>query len=166
MLTISLWQPHASLLFIVNPATGRPWKEFETRHWPAPARLIGQRIGIHAAKNTSDLKGVQEYIQDRDAGGPEFPCDEAFRVALRQRFQTLGDIPRGCLLGTAVLVAAHRTETRTMAAWGHFGDFAPGRWAWEMADVQALPEPVPWKGAQGFFNVPDEVFGSATGIAA
>ncbi|MFP5375735.1 MAG: hypothetical protein ACLGIO_02995, partial [Acidimicrobiia bacterium] len=27
-----------------------------------------------------------------------------------------------------------------------YGDFAPGRWAWLLADVRALPEPVPAKG--------------------
>lgn len=166
MKTISLWQPHGSLLFILNPATMRPFKLHETRHWAPPARLIGQHIGIHAAKKTADLEGLQDYIRDRDTGGPEFACDEAFCVALRRRFEKLVDIPRGCLLGTAVLVAAHRTESRPMAEWGDFGDFSPGRWAWELGEVRALPEPVPWRGAQGFFDVPDEAFSTAVGIAA
>ncbi|CAO3439867.1 hypothetical protein [Azospirillum argentinense] len=109
---------------------------------------------------------MQDYLRDRNAGGPEFACDEAFRIALRQRFEKLVDIPRGCLLGTAVLVAAHRTESRPMAEWGHFGDFSPGRWAWELGEVRALPEPVPWRGAQGFFDVPDEAFTTAVGLAA
>ena len=39
---ISLWQPYASLI-----ACGA--KPFETRHWAAPARFIGQRVAIHAA---------------------------------------------------------------------------------------------------------------------
>lgn len=30
-----------------------------------------------------------------------------------------------------------------------FGDFAPGRFAWLLDNVQALDEPVPFKGAQG-----------------
>lgn len=165
MKTISLWQPHGSLLFILNHTTGRPFKLHETRHWAPPTRLIGQCIGIHAAKNTADLEGLQDYIRDRNAGGPEFACEEAFRVALRRRFEKLVDIPRGCLLGTAVLVAAHRTESRPMVEWGHFGNFSPGRWAWELGDVRALPEPVLWRGAQGFFDVPDEAFATAVGIA-
>lgn len=40
--TITLWQPWASLVTLGI-------KTIETRSWAAPERLIGQRIGIHAA---------------------------------------------------------------------------------------------------------------------
>ena len=36
-----------------------------------------------------------------------------------------------------------------------FGDYAPGRYAWVLADVLPLPRPVPWRGEQGLFEVPD-----------
>ena len=35
-----------------------------------------------------------------------------------------------------------------------FGDYAPGRWAWLLRDVKALKPPVPMKGQQGFFDLP------------
>lgn len=41
-----------------------------------------------------------------------------------------------------------------------FGDYSTGRFAWLLADVKPLPTPIPFKGAQGLFNVPDEVFSS------
>ena len=37
------------------------------------------------------------------------------------------------------------------------GDFSPGRFGWVLTDVKPLPEPIPFVGRQGFFNVPDEL---------
>jgi hypothetical protein len=34
----------------------------------------------------------------------------------------------------------------------YFGDYSPGRWAWLLADVVALEQPIPVKGAQGLWN--------------
>lgn len=36
-----------------------------------------------------------------------------------------------------------------------YGNYSPGRFGWILEDVRALPEPIPCKGAQGFFDVPD-----------
>jgi hypothetical protein len=33
-----------------------------------------------------------------------------------------------------------------------FGDYTPGRFAWLLANVKALPEPIPAKGALGLWN--------------
>lgn len=33
-----------------------------------------------------------------------------------------------------------------------FGDFTPGRYAWLLADVEALAEPVPARGRQGLWE--------------
>ena len=33
-----------------------------------------------------------------------------------------------------------------------FGNYAPDRWMWGLADVQVLPEPVPAKGALGLWQ--------------
>ena len=32
------------------------------------------------------------------------------------------------------------------------GDWTPGRYAWELANVKILPEPIPAKGKQGLWN--------------
>lgn len=44
-----------------------------------------------------------------------------------------------------------------------FGDYAPGRYAWLLANVRALPEPVPCRGYQQLWDVPIAV---AAAIAA
>lgn len=33
-----------------------------------------------------------------------------------------------------------------------FGDFTPGRWAWIFEDIAALPEPIPARGRQGWWD--------------
>ncbi len=35
-----------------------------------------------------------------------------------------------------------------------YGDYTPGRYAWLLDNIQPLPEPIPFKGRQGFFEVP------------
>ncbi len=32
------------------------------------------------------------------------------------------------------------------------GDWTPGRYAWELANVKMLPQPIPIKGKQGLWN--------------
>jgi hypothetical protein len=67
-------------------------------------------------------------------------------------------LPRGVLLGTAVIVEAIRTDHRQPGPVDLVaGDWARGRWAWQLGDVRALEHPVPWRGKQGWFAVPEEV---------
>lgn len=61
MKAISIWQPHASLLLLGA-------KPFETRSWPVPKALIGQRVAIHAAKADGDLFEIGQYVLDRMSG--------------------------------------------------------------------------------------------------
>jgi hypothetical protein len=35
-----------------------------------------------------------------------------------------------------------------------FGDYRAGRFAWLLADIRALPEPIPARGALGLWDVP------------
>ncbi|MBU9945035.1 MAG: hypothetical protein KTQ12_10425 [Dermatophilaceae bacterium] len=37
-----------------------------------------------------------------------------------------------------------------------YGDWAPGRWAWRLADVEPLTSPIPCKGRQGVWRLPDD----------
>jgi hypothetical protein len=133
-------------------------KPYETRSWQAPKSLIGKRIAIHAAKALDDLRELAEYMADlNEFGGP---CDDnmmAFNNAIaRLGFAKFADLPRGAIIGTVVLEAS--LPTATLVDSGPFGDFSPGRFAWRMSDPQALAEPIPFRGMQGFFDVPDSAF--------
>jgi activating signal cointegrator 1 len=149
MKAISIWQPHASLIICGA-------KPFETRHWAAPKWLMWQRIAIHASKCTDDLEELAEYIQARKEDGDSeiFDSYEAmWKALIAGGFTNLNELPRGAIIGTAILSECIRSED--LADPGHFGNFGPGRFAWRMTDVKPLAEPIPFRGQQGFFNVDD-----------
>lgn len=155
MNALSIWQPHASLLLA-------GLKPYETRGWRVPAALLGQRIAIHAGKSTSDLEELAEYVHDRRENGA--PAEEAFdryvRAILAAGFQRFNEMPRGCLIGTLVFSACLPAEQ--IEDHQDFGHFGPGRFGWRASDAKLLPEPVPFRGMQGFFRVPDELLAGAT----
>jgi activating signal cointegrator 1 len=144
---ISIWQPHASLFFI-GP------KRYETRSWPAPARLIGQRIAIHASKPTDELIELAEYVQDRHAGCRPVESLERFVLTLRSGgISRLSELPLGCIIGTVLLAASVPAETVTDGE--GFGEFRPGLHAWRMIDPVRLHTPIPYRGRPGIFTIDD-----------
>ena len=151
MRAISLWQPHASFIMLgVKP--------YETRSWAAHRPLIGKRIWIHAAKAKDDILELAEYCEDlRDGLPPEEPYETFRRVLVEGGFTKFSDIPLGCILGSAML--AWSRPTTQIPNPGPFGDFSPGRYAWHMTEIIPLRTPVPFKGMQGFFDVPDDLPG-------
>jgi activating signal cointegrator 1 len=137
--TISLWQPWGTAIVVLA-------KLIETRHWSTSYR---GPILIHAAKTHQ-----ADYYLDE----PEF------QASLRGH-----DIAYGCLLGVADLVACMRTEhlrelpevNRDRGGWRELdmGDYSDGRFGWVFKNIRKLPEPIPYRGAQGIFNaeIPDDV---------
>lgn len=138
MKVISIWNPYALL-------AAHGFKLNETRGWPAPAGLIGTRIGIASTKT---IKAEQRA---------------AFANAnfARYYFETnlprqLEDMPNGCLLGTALLHSCDLiteediedvTEEEQLYGW-----WEPGRYAWRLRDHRPLIEPFPVRGAQGIWS--------------
>ena len=143
MKALPLWQPWATLVAIGA-------KRVETRGFP-PSRLglrYGQRIAIHATKTDRELRFCSlEYFRDH------VPDPSV--------------LPLGAVIATCTLVRASQiTEESARQLLERnpqehaFGDYAPGRWAWVLAEVEALPEPIPLKGSQGTFDAPDELLGT------
>ena len=44
-----------------------------------------------------------------------------------------------------------------------FGDYSPSRYAFKLEQIRALPEPIPFRGSQGLWNVPEDVQASIWG---
>jgi activating signal cointegrator 1 len=138
MKAISLWQPWASL-WLTDA------KLHETRHWATSYR--GPLL-VHAAKRRiDDLSG------DR--------LDEICDGIWGHHWGL--ELPRGALIGVVRLVACFSTDTMPI---GHqstddyeCGDFSAGRYAWQRSatDVRTFAEPIPYRGQQGFFDVPDDI---------
>jgi hypothetical protein len=131
MRAISLWQPYASAI-----ALGL--KRIETRHWSTNYR---GPIAIHAAKR---------WTREQR----EFCATEHSLGRLPNR------LPFGAIVAVAVLedcVPTWHCKQSVGAVEKIYGDFTDGRYGWQLSHVRALQEPVPFRGAQGFFSVPDEL---------
>lgn len=135
---LSMWQPWASLY-------GRGYKGFETRNWATNYR---GPIYIHAAKK---------------------PLIEALAGLPADVVQMIGELlpfvpenyPTGCLIARGELVACHRMALELVReitpVERMLGDWRLGRFAWEIQNMRMLLEPIPCKGAQGLWNVPEGV---------
>ena len=134
---ITLHQPWASLV-----AVGA--KTVETRFWRPPEKLLGQRIAIHASKQKVALKsGAFSRAVDSKLG-KDWRSKETFgavvATAKLQRVKKISnkkDIP---------------SEKKTL-----FGDYALGRWMWELADIEKVEPPVPARGQRGFWNLKEKI---------
>lgn len=119
--------------------------------------LFGKRIAIHAAKAMDDLIEIAKYMAELKEFGGE--CDAHMKTynnaIAAMGFQKFSELPRGAIIGTAVLEAS--VPTASLVDPGPFGDFSPGRFAWRVRDPQVLAEPIPFRGMQGFFEVPDSL---------
>jgi hypothetical protein len=136
MRAISLWQPWATAI-----AVGI--KKIETRHWDA--KFYGP-IAIHAAKKYDEN---QRYFT-----GELFARNLLPSLAL----------PFGKIVAVAQLQFVRPTHHVVDALTDlerELGNYETGRYAWHLSRITRLSEPIPFKGAQGFFTVPDTLFSQA-----
>ncbi|MGD8188549.1 ASCH domain-containing protein [Brevibacillus ginsengisoli] len=138
MKAITIHQPWATLI-----ALGE--KQFETRSWATKYR---GKIAIHAAKKI-----------DRDA------CQiEPYKSVLAKHGYTSDNLPTGSIVAICDLSECYqvRSSNHHLATIGdptnvvigneyEFGWYEPGRYAWELSDVQKI-YPIPAKGQQGLWN--------------
>jgi hypothetical protein len=83
---------------------------------------------------------------------------------LRRLLRTAGvsgwsDLLTGVILGTVDVVECRRVEALGPLDLAELalGDFRPGRWAWVLADPRPLADPIPYRGMQGMFDLPDPI---------
>lgn len=130
---LTLTEPWATLVTIGA-------KRFETRSWKTSYRGA---VAIHASKSYP-------------AWARELRCVEPFRSTLSRLDPSLG--PLGCVLCVAQLVDCRQCDHDTPAQVGEpeasFGDFAPGRFRFELADVHPLVRPIALRGALGLWTIP------------
>ena len=138
MKAISLWQPWASLWCSKR-------KVHETRHWRCSHR--GWLL-VHAAKRFEKA----------------FDLDDPLRLILDDEFggHWAKELPTGALIGMVNVVDCLPTQTLFGDAAAsdddrECGDFAPGRFAWKRDEFRLFDQPIPYRGAQGIFNVPDDL---------
>lgn len=75
-------------------------------------------------------------------------------------------LPLGAVIATVVLdrcgeiteASAAELEDRSAHEFA-FGNYQPGRFAWVLRDVEPVAPPLPFRGSQGIFDVPDHLLG-------
>ena len=164
MKAITIHQPWASLVAIGS-------KGFETRGWATKYRgSLAIHAGVKAPFDVLTGEDVETIIRAGLALGLRAAvADEGAHAIVQEMDEKL---PRGAVIATTELVECWKVEhivgcraimqadSNKMA--GHifssdnevlFGNWAPGRFAWELANVVMLQEPVPARGQQGLWEV-------------
>ena len=136
MKALSLHQPWASLI-----AVGA--KRVETRDWMPPQRLLGERLAIHATKQTVVFPDTPKYAEFNRAVarwlGPDWT----------------DAVPRGAVVAVATLAKARRVLYPHDIPEGDealFGEYGLDRWMWLLEDVTPEDPPIPARGRQGIWN--------------
>lgn len=138
MKAITLWQPWASLVADgIKPVENRGIWRYKHRG----------RIAIHAAK-----------IYDNEVSQYDLPCYLSHCPDCLLEFCNVGDLeprffPRGAIVGTANLVDVIRDSDSPWAV--------PGAYHLVLKNAKPLATPVPYRGQQGLWNVPDELIRKA-----
>lgn len=168
MKALTLWQPWASLIVVGA-------KPFEFRGWRAPRSMVGQRIVIHAAARPMVASEIRTIVDNLQFGGANaaqtcLRVEAALELLLPlYHFKKPTGLPLSAALGTAVLGEPRNGFDIAVEEFGLPAeardemDALPGfdsdrrehaNWGWPMLDVERWDEPIPMRGAQGFWNWP------------
>lgn len=156
---LTLWQPYASLCVTPDPQDpAKPVKPVENRGWPVPSTLeLPVRIGIHAAK---------AMVWRDDAPEAWAAYQEHVGIVRDDRSDPEYYEPwLGTLVGFATVTGCHpadecamyvpseaRPVYRYCSRWAQ-----PDQYHWELADPQPLDEPIPMRGRQKLWRLPEAV---------
>jgi hypothetical protein len=137
MKALTICNPYPALICL--PESDPRHKRVENREWPTSYR--GPLV-IHAGKSREWLTAEAMYVYDL-AGVP----------------LVFGAAVAICTLADCI----HIDEIETGGKWDRkypwLADHqhAKGTWCFILQDVRPLPKPIPYRGAQGFWNFPDHL---------
>jgi hypothetical protein len=141
MKALTIWQPWASLVMIgAKPLEFRKWNFADRPHL---ARLIGQRIVVHAGARpvrTSELADVLVRIDEGES---------ALDARIARPF---GAAPLAAALGTAILGEPRSCMDLFKDVVADSDRIDEHMYGWPLSDVQPFAQPIPANGAQGFWN--------------
>ena len=158
---LTLTQPWATLVAIGA-------KKIETRSWSTSYR---GPLAIHAADGLGPVGGL-DGLADLIRREPfKSALGDLIRDTQRPTWVTTERLPRGAIVAACELIDCREVvENRTQVDnyWRayeglravlppdeperSFGDYTPGRYAWLLADIRALPEPIPARGQLGLWT--------------
>lgn len=153
MKAITLTPPRGTLITLGQ-------KKIETRSWRTDYR---GPLAIHQGSNLKPIGG-RRGLEEICGTQPFF--DALYPIVLNHdrycdRNLIADALPMGKIVAVCELrhiVPTGSIHQHTLIDWPltdqerTFGDFAPGRYAWLLADIRALPEPIVCKGALGLWE--------------
>jgi hypothetical protein len=147
MKALTLTQPWATLVAIGA-------KRVETRSWSSSYR---GPVAIHAAKTVPTWARHVPH---------EWPFGMVLRDAdIQSDANGDPDLPRGAIVAVARIVeivpTSPESNERVLAVYGgryeyEFGDYSRGRYAWALADIRPLLDPIPCRGALSLWDLPED----------
>lgn len=154
----TIWQPWASLVIAgAKPHEFRRWKFTDK---PTLAKLVGQRIVIHAGVRPPVLSEVQDVIDRIEFGESDLVAEVALplltglaaELAARERGQPKprGSLPLGAALGAVTL--GDPKSVLDLFADADSDRLDHHMYGWPMIDPVPFAEPISAAGAQGFWN--------------
>ncbi|MNW41809.1 ASCH domain protein [compost metagenome] len=146
MKAITIIQPWATLIAINA-------KQHETRSWKTNYR---GELAIHAAKkidiDACEREPIKSILAEHGYKVDNLPTGAVVAIATLSDCQS--SIGEKYQLREGVWEDGYYLSDETFIGYPEYelGDFTPGRFAWELSNVQQLAEPIPAKGQQGFWN--------------
>lgn len=143
MKAITLYQPWASLWLSTR-------KVHETRSWATKYR---GPLAVHAGKREPRTF----HFSGRDKGQAPWTLYELCCIEFGHKWMSA--LPLGGVLGVVELIDCRTTTERRPTDHEDFlcGNWEPRRFAWQRGAFRILPQPIPYRGHQGFFDVPDHL---------
>lgn len=152
MKALTFWQPWASLIMVgAKPYEFRKWNFADKPHL---AKLIGQRIVIHAGARKPRPDELRDILDRIDAGESALDAKLAEKLVCAELLTPIGipALPLSAALGTAILGEPKRSFDLFKHIVADSDRLDHQMYAWPLSDIQPFPSPVPAAGAQGFWN--------------
>lgn len=147
MPALTIWQPWASLIM----AGAKP---IEWRGWPAPLRLVGQRIAIHAGSRPVRPTELTEMILDlRKNGETGTSLLPEIAIPLLERWHTApGMLPLSSVICTAILGQPIPADRYAKSRGIDSNRIDHSKFGWPLTDVQPVTPMSPARGYQSFWQ--------------
>ena len=149
---LTLWQPWASLIAI----GAKPW---EFRSWPAPKRLWGKRMAIHAGVRPVRTAEVLDLLARLSSAGGGWSTALKPDVAIPFLEQVASD-PKRLPLSAVICTAQLGVPIRDLELAAVLGSSGPlndsdrdghTNYGWPMLNVEVFATPLPARGARGLW---------------
>lgn len=157
MRAFTIWQPWASLIMVgakPNEFRGKSYLDYINHP------QVGDRIMVHAGARAVKYAEVLDLLSrlEREDDHTGLIASVA-RPLLKRVFDApkmQPILPLGCALGTAV-IGEPQLACDLFKLDIADSDRGAFNYAWPLSDVRAFDAPIPMRGAQGFWHVPDEL---------